>query len=212
MHSWDLSTCHSRFLRCTAMISADRMPAGPSESGQSVPPVRVRYNPRLRRRASARLDGGAILVELPASLSRERAEAVTERLVAGLLRRRGTLTAGDEELAGRATRLADRYLDGIRASSVSWSTRQGRRWGSCSLPSGDIRVSERLRPAPVWVLEAVLVHELAHLQVAGHGPEFDALAGRYPRQDEASTFLEGFALGLSWDPATEEGRSDNQCG
>ena len=180
-------------------------------SGQSIPPIRVRYNPRLRRRASARLDGGAILVELPASVSRERAQALTERLVSGLLLRRETLTVGDEELAGRAQVLADRYLDGVKARSVRWSSRQGHRWGSCSLPAGDIRVSERLRPAPGWVLDAVLVHELVHLQVAGHGTEFQSLAARYPRQEEAATFLEGFALGMSWEPAPAKGSSGNQC-
>src|SRR6185312_3148059 len=144
--SSDLSSCHNCFLRCTPMISADRIPVRPSESGQSVPPVRVRYNPRLRRRASARLEGGTIVVELPATLSAERAQAVTDRLVAGLVGRRRTLTVGDEELAARAQVLADRYLDGVRARSVRWSPRQGHRWGSCSLPAGDIRVSERLRP------------------------------------------------------------------
>ena len=194
------------------MISADRISVRPSESGQTVPPVRVRYNPRLRRRASARLEGGFIVVELPATLSAERAQAVTDRLVAGLLRRRETLTVGDAELAVRAQVLADRYLGGIRARSVRWSSRQDHRWGSCSLPGGDIRVSDRLRPAPMWVLDAVLVHELVHLQVAGHGSEFRSMAARYPRQQEAATFLEGFALALSWEPAPEEGPSGNQCG
>ena len=194
------------------MISADRTAAGPPERGRSVLPVRVRYNPRRRRRASARLEGGAILVELPASLSRERADAITERLVAGLLRRREALTAGDEELAARAQTLADRYLDGVRARSVQWSSRQGRRWGSCSLPDGDIRISDRLRPAPAWVLDAVLVHELAHLQVPGHGSDFWTLAHRHPRQDEAASFLEGLALGMSWGPNPPWGASGNQCG
>lgn len=194
------------------MMSADRISVRPPESGQSVLPVRIHYNPRLRRRASARLEGGAILVELPATLSAERAKAVTDRLVAGLVRRRQTLTVGDEELAVRAQTLADQYLDGVRARSVRWSPRQGHRWGSCSLPSGDIRVSDRLRPAPVWVLDAVLVHELAHLQVAGHGPDFRSMAARYPRQNEAATFLEGFSLAVAWESVPEEGPSGNQCG
>ena len=184
------------------MISADRIPPVPPEGGQSVPTVRVRYNPRLRRRASARLEDGAIVVELPPSLSEEKARAVTDRLVAGLVSRRRNLTAGDEALARRAETLADRYLGGVRARSVCWSPRQAHRWGSCSLPAGDIRVSERLRPAPEWVLDAVIVHELAHLQAAGHGPDFRALTSRHPRQREAETFLEGYALGLAWEPTS----------
>jgi predicted metal-dependent hydrolase len=199
------------------MIAADRIPdrppqpdAGPAEPG-SVPPVRVLYNPRRRRRASARFEGGGIVVELPAAVDRDKAEDITIRLVAGLLQRRRAMTAGDGDLARRAQDLADRYLDGVRAASVRWSDRQDRRWGSCSLPGGDIRLSERLRPVPGWVLDAVLVHELAHLQVAGHGPGFRALAGRFARGGEASVFLEGFGLGLQWDKGEGAGGFANQC-
>ena len=46
------------------------------------------------------------------------------------------------------------------------------------------------------MLDAVLVHELAHLVHPDHSAAFHALADRYERQAEASVFLDGFALGL----------------
>jgi predicted metal-dependent hydrolase len=42
------------------------------------------------------------------------------------------------------------------------------RWSSCSPVDGRIRICERLRDVPGWVVVYVLVHELAHLLEAGH--------------------------------------------
>ena len=67
---------------------------------------------------------------------------------------------------------------------------------SCSPASREIRISSRLRQCPEWVIDAVLVHELAHLQEVGHTAKFNQLAERYPRQLESALFLEGYALGL----------------
>ena len=63
------------------------------------------------------------------------------------------------------------------------------RWGSCSPASGEIRISDRVAPFPGWVLDAVIVHELAHLVEANHSPAFHALADRYPKQERAYGFL-----------------------
>jgi len=44
---------------------------------------------------------------------------------------------------------------------------------------------------PEWVLDAVVVHELAHLLESGHGPAFRRLVARYRRYAEAMAFLQG---------------------
>ena len=110
----------------------------------------------------------------------------------------------DQELADRAAELSAKYLDGrARPSSVRWSNNQGRRWGSCTLLDGSIRISTRLQGMPSWVLDYVLLHELAHLLHAGHGPDFWAELDAYPRTARARGFLEGYAYGADR-PAGEE--------
>ena len=109
--------------------------------------------------------------------------------------RRPLRRAGDPELLERALGLVDDLELGVTPRSVRFVSNQRRRWGSCSPETGEIRVTDRLRHAPGWVLDAVLVHELAHLRHPDHSAEFHELAGRHPRQRDASIFLEGLQLG-----------------
>ena len=53
---------------------------------------------------------------------------------------------------------------GPRPAGVTWSSRQRQRWGSCTPSRGTIRLSTQLHGMPDWVVDAVLVHELAHLR------------------------------------------------
>ena len=72
---------------------------------------------------------------------------------------------------------------------------QNSRWGSCTPASGTIRITHRLQALPDWVVDYVLLHELAHLVEAGHTRRFWALVGRYPEAARARGFLEGFQAG-----------------
>lgn len=57
--------------------------------------------------------------------------------------------------------------------------------GSCTPLEGTIRLSSRLQGMPTYVIDYVLLHELAHLLVAGHGDDFWALLAGYPRLERA---------------------------
>lgn len=162
----------------------------PAHGGR--PPVEVVRSSRRRRSATAFVRDGRIVVQVPADLATDAQERVIERLVdkvSGAARVREV--GGDDALARRADELADRHLDGVRATSVTWSARMGRRWGSCTPTEGTIRVSQALAAFPSWVLDYVLVHELAHLQESGHGPAFHDLVARYPQAERARGFLDG---------------------
>jgi predicted metal-dependent hydrolase len=126
---------------------------------------------------------------------------MVEDLVRRVLTHRPHIAASDTDLASRAGQLADRYLDGVRPSSIRWVTNQRSQWGSCTSATGEIRISDRLRVVPGWVLDAVLVHELAHLVEPNHSPRFRALVDRYSRSREADIFLDGFSLGREYAPA-----------
>jgi len=150
--------------------------------------TRVIRSARRRRTISARVRGGVIEVLVPAGLTRREEETWVERMRARLLRRRIPTT--DAELQRRAVALAERYFGGaLEPSSVRWSAGQKMRWGSCTPETGTIRLSQRLGDFPRWVVDYVLVHELAHLRYAGHGPRFWALVNRYPLAERARGYL-----------------------
>ncbi|MGD0943771.1 MAG: M48 family metallopeptidase [Acidimicrobiales bacterium] len=161
------------------------------------PEVEIRTSARRRKTGVAFWEGGRVVVVVPERMSRAARDVFAEQLVKHLLRRSGRRHASDAGLEARAALLADRYLGGVRPSSIRWSTRQQRRWGSCSLHSREIRIASRLQTVPEWVLDGVIVHELAHLLEAGHTARFHELANRYPRQAESHTYLDGFGHGLT---------------
>jgi hypothetical protein len=143
---------------------------------------------------SAYRDGGRTIVLIPARFTRaeetEWVAAMVKRLEAQDRRRRPS----DDVLARRATDLSARYLGGQAVpASVAWVGNQRSRWGSCTPAEASIRISSRVRGMPEWVLDYVLLHELAHLIEPRHGPAFWALLASYPRTDRARGYLEGVA-------------------
>ncbi len=164
---------------------------GKSTSSPAAPPVEVRRSSRRRKTVSAYRESGRIVVLLPAHCSKEQERDWVERMVAKLTANRPPRRS-DTDLLARADRLSRTYLGGAaRPLSVSWSPHQDRRWGSCTMATGAIRLSDRLKPFPAYVVEYVLVHELAHLLVADHSPAFWAHVNRFPGAERARGFLDG---------------------
>ncbi|MFD8416689.1 M48 family metallopeptidase [Streptomyces sp. NPDC059650] len=156
--------------------------------------VEVRRSARRRRTVAAYREGDRTVVLIPARMSeaeeRRWVGVMLDRLAARETRR----TLGDAELAERADRLSEQYLGArARPRSVRWVTNQNTRWGSCTPAEGSIRLSHRLQGKPEYVVDYVLLHELAHLLVPGHGPRFWALLEAYPRTERARGYLEGVA-------------------
>jgi predicted metal-dependent hydrolase len=174
-------------------------PAEPLTEAPAEPAVEVVRSARRRRTISAERVGDRIVVHVPARMSRaEEAEWVARmvrRVLAGERRRR----RGDDDLLARASELSARYLGGRAApASVRWVDNQRQRWGSCTPTDRTIRLSRRLEPMPDYVVDYVLLHELAHLIEPGHGRAFAALMAGYERLERAEGYLEGAAHAAGW--------------
>ena len=173
--------------------------------------MEVRRSRRRRRSVTAYRDGGRVVVLIPARFTRaeerEWVARMTERLAAQEKRRRPS----DAALARRAKELSDKYLAGLaRPTSVRWASNQNTRWGSCTPSDGTIRISTRVRGTPSWVLDYVLLHELAHLLEAGHGARFWALLEGFPRTERARGYLEGLAAARDLDAVDEHDVLDEE--
>lgn len=179
------------------------------------PVVEIRRSARRRRTVSAYRDGDRIIVLVPARLSKAREATLVAEMVDKVQARDRRLRPSDTQLAARAAELSARYLGGLaRPASVRWVSNQRSRWGSCTPLDGTIRLSDRLQGMPEWVVDYVLLHELAHLLQPGHGKSFWSLLSGYPHLDRARGFLEGVAHadGSASEPDADEAEDDAGVG
>jgi predicted metal-dependent hydrolase len=166
-------------------------------AGARKPVVEVRRSQRRRRTVSAYREGERVVILIPDQFSRAEESEWVDRMLARLAAREERLRRSDSELVGRAGRLIDRYLPEhtrvAAPASVRWVTNQNSRWGSCTPADRTIRISHRIQEMPDWVIDYVLLHELAHLVVPSHNARFWELVGRYPKAERARGYLEGVA-------------------
>ena len=157
---------------------------------------------------AARWEGRTAVVMVPAGLPDAEERRLVEEMVAKLRssHRRGTRALGDAELAERAAALDRRWLGGrARPSSVRWVGTMTTRWGSATYDTREIRISEALRDVPAYVLDYVLVHELAHLAVpGGHHAAFWEAVRVFPRTERAMGFLQAYSRVLGPRTGREE--------
>jgi predicted metal-dependent hydrolase len=154
----------------------------------------VRRSAKRRRTVSAYRDGERTVVLIPARMTRAEEEHWVTTMLRRLEAQESRQLFGDNVLMERARLLSNRYLAGEAVPrSVRWVGNQRHRWGSCTPADKTIRLSSRLRGMPDYVVDYVLVHELAHLIVPGHGPEFWTIVASYQKTERARGYLDGVA-------------------
>jgi hypothetical protein len=156
---------------------------------------------RRRKYVEAVLVGDRLRVSFPRWMSLAEAQVTAEELAERMRKR---VDASSIDIAARARKLARQY--GFpRPKTVRWSDNMRQRWGSCAPDDSAIRISSRLAAYPSWVLDYVVVHELAHLLVDHHGPDHDDLVDRYPWAERAR----GFLIALDLDPDLDDAADDD---
>ena len=162
--------------------------------------MEVRRSHRRTRTVSAYRKDGKVIVMIPARFSRAEETEWVDTMLGKLIRseQRGRRT--DEQLMRRARELARDYLDArVQPASVRWVSNMTTRWGSCTTGEQTIRLSDRLQTMPNWVIDYVLLHELAHLIEPSHNARFWTWVDRFPKSERAKGYLEGVAAAASLD-------------
>jgi hypothetical protein len=158
-------------------------------------PVEIIRSSRRRKSVNAQLKQGVLVVRAPDSMSDEELAPIIERLQARIARRVKKASLSDADLEKRAQEMNERYFNGrLRWHSIRFVTNQNNIYGSCTPAKGTIRLSHKLAEMPDWVRDYVLMHELAHLEIPNHGPDFWALVNQYPLTERARGYL--MAIGM----------------
>lgn len=154
-------------------------------------PYTVIRSAKRTRTVQARMEAGVAVIRIPARMTAAQEREVVSEMLAKLQAKSARNPRSDEALARRAAELNEQVLEGrARIGSIRWVDNQTTRWGSCTTATGDIRLSSRLRDAPAYVIDAVIVHELTHTFISGHSAKFWAWADRAPKAERAKGYLE----------------------
>ncbi len=151
------------------------------------PPLKTEVirSPNRRKTAEARLVGDTLVIRIPGRCTKADEAELVAHFVDKFERSRSRALV---DLEGRAQTLA-RQLDLQTPRSIEWVSNQRHRWGSCTPANGTIRLSDRMAGFPEWVIDYVIVHELAHLDELHHNDRFWSIVARYPLAERARGYL-----------------------
>ncbi len=160
--------------------------------------VRIIRSARRKKTISAKLVNWYTLeVRVPDDISDTELEQAVDDLVQRMLTKRKKMRdfVSDEDLERRAARYNRAFFGNeLKWRSIRFVGNQQKRFGSCSPARGTIRISDRLINAPAFVLDYVIIHELAHLIEANHSPRFWELVYRFERTERARGYLMALAM------------------
>lgn len=161
--------------------------------------VKVVRDRRLRKSARWTLHQQTISVRVPLALRGQQLETVLDDIVERVLRQRTSARKrNDGDLERRARALNRQYFDGELAwHTIRWVSNMQHRLGSCTAggsTDGDIRISDRIKTWPAFVVDYVIAHELAHRKYPNHSPAFWEYLARYPHTERARGFIDGVAF------------------
>jgi predicted metal-dependent hydrolase len=120
-----------------------------------------------QKKNGAALDGGRIVLSLRGDVPPEKREAILNAWLR-------------DRLKAEIEYLLPLWSDYTGLLPAEWTVRDmTSRWGSCNTKTKKITLNLQLVHYPLICLEYVILHELCHLKVRGHGPDFKALLDRF---------------------------------
>ena len=166
--------------------------------------VEVVRDGRLRTRIHWEWNGNHVRIRAPRRVPQRQLDQHVAEIVEKVKRKRAQVRdRADADLEARAQRINKRYFDGeIAWHSIRWVSNMRKRLGSCTTggpTDGDIRISDRIKGWPPWVVDYVIAHELTHRRHPNHSKEFWTYLKRYPRAERARGFIMGLAFQLGED-------------
>jgi len=158
--------------------------------------VKIIRSKKRRKTVSAKIVGDELFVYLPTGISEEE-----EKRWVGKMKKWAEDHKKKEELNDStnlkkvAEKINREYLNGkANLNSIEYVSNQKRIFGSCSVKSRHIRLSDRLAKMPDWVRDYVILHELTHLLYPDHSKSFWRLVNQYRFTERARGYLMACSL------------------
>jgi predicted metal-dependent hydrolase len=105
------------------------------------------------------------------------------------LKVRTKISGESSTLENRAAMLRDRFIPEAPDFSIGYSDSLKTTWGKCFVRDKNIIINPKLKDFPLWVLDLVIIHEIAHIIYPDHGRNFRSLVSRYRLKERATGYL-----------------------
>jgi predicted metal-dependent hydrolase len=166
--------------------------------------VGLRRDKRLKKTSRwERMPDGSLLIRVPYRLPRHKVSSLLEQVTTQL--DKSTVMHAhrtDADLHQRAELINRKHFSGkIQWNAIRWVSNMQSRLGSCTRggpTDGQIRISDKIKNWPDWVVDYVIAHELLHRRHSNHSDSFwNDLRSAYPLTEQARGFIHGvgFAAG-----------------
>ncbi len=160
--------------------------------------VNLRRDKRLKKTSRwERMPDGSVALRVPHRFPGHRVNALLEQVASQLAKADLTHSKHtDAALEQRAKLVNRRYFDGkIQWNAIRWVGNMQTRLGSCTRggsTDGTIRISDKIKKWPDWVIDYVIAHELMHRKHPNHSESFwNELKIAYPLTERARGFISG---------------------
>jgi predicted metal-dependent hydrolase len=160
--------------------------------------VDLRRDKRLKKTSRwERLMDGSLVVRVPYRLPRFKVNALLEQVASQLDKTTNIrLQRTDADLQQRAELINRKHFNGsIQWNAIRWVSNMQSRLGSCTKggpTDGQIRISDKIKNWPDWVIDYIIAHELMHRKHPNHSKSFWIdLRTAYPLTEQARGFIHG---------------------
>ena len=166
--------------------------------------VDFRRDRRLKKTSRwERLPDGSLLVRVPFRFPRYKVNSLLDQVATQIDKTESLrIQRTDADLHERAELINRKYFGGkIHWNAIRWVSNMEARLGSCTrggATDGQIRISDKIKNWPDWVVDYVIAHELLHRTHPNHSAVFwNDLRAAYPLMERARGFIigAGFAAG-----------------
>ncbi len=170
--------------------------------------INLKRDKRLKKNSRwERLPDGSLLLRVPYRLPKHRIGPLLEQVAAQLEKNiKERNYRNDAVLQERAELINKKHFDGkIQWNGIRWVSNMQSRLGSCTRggsTDGQIRISDKIKEWPVWVVDYVIAHEMLHRKHPNHSDVFwNELRAAYPLAEQAHGFIDGvsFASGRTFE-------------
>lgn len=166
--------------------------------------VNLRRDKRLTKTSRwERMPDGSLLLRIPYRLPKRRVGPLLEQIASQLDKSIALHTCrNDADLHQRAELINQKHFNGkIQWNAIRWVSNMRSRLGSCTRggpTDGQIRISDKIKNWPEWMVDYVIAHELMHRKHPNHSTAFwTELRAAYPLTERARGFIHGVGFSAS---------------